>query len=248
MSLPRLRQFVFVATDLEAGKVLQHVLALGEPFHDPGVKEFGLENAVYAIGDQFLEIIVPTREDATAARFIKRNGEGGYMVIAQVADIEAARARIDGAGMRRVWNKDLEDISASHIHPSDVGGAIVSVDEARPEPSWRWGGEGWEARAGEGAIDAIIMESPNPAALGDKWAEALGAKRVPDAIELEDCDIVFAEGEREGVLMLSLEVPDPEGVMARAKEGGLPCDKDEDFPHGAFGFCGVYITLEKTGD
>lgn len=246
MSLPRLRQFVFVATDLEAGNVLQQVLDLGEPFHDPGVEEFGLKNSVYAIGDQFIEIIVPTRADATAARFLERNGEGGYMVIMQVDDIEAARTRIDSNDMRRVWNIDLEDISASHIHPSDVGGAIVSVDEARPAASWRWGGEGWEQRAGKGALEAIIMESPNPEALGDKWAAALGARRVPDAIELEDADIVFAEGEREGVLMLSLEVPDPAAVMARARQAGLQCEEDSEDSNGAFAFCGVFITLEKT--
>ncbi len=246
MPLPRLRQFVFVATALEAGTVLQNVLGLGAPFHDPGVEQFGLKNAVYAIGDQFIEIIVPTRADATAARYLERNGEGGYMVIAQVDDIEKTRARIDESGMRRVWNIDLEDISASHIHPADVGGAIVSVDEARPEPSWRWGGEGWEQRAGKGAIEAIIMESPDPEKLGDKWAAALGAERVPDAIELDDCDIVFAEGEREGVLMLSLDVPDPEGVMERARAAGLPCEEDDAYPHGAFGFCGVYVTLEKS--
>lgn len=248
MSLPRLRQFVFVATDLEAGNVLQQVLDLGEPFHDPGVEQFGLKNSVYAIGDQFIEIIVPTRADATAARFLERNGEGGYMVIMQVDDMEAARKRIDDNGMRRVWNIDLEDISASHIHPTDVGGAIVSLDEARPASSWRWGGEGWEDRAGQGAIEAIIMESPNPDALADKWAAATGATRAPDAIELEDSDIVFAEGEREGILMLSLDVPDPAVIMERARAAGLECEDVSEDSHGAFAFCGVFITLDKAAD
>ena len=33
---------------------------LGEPFDDPGVAQFGLRNAVFAIGDTFLEVVSPS--------------------------------------------------------------------------------------------------------------------------------------------------------------------------------------------
>ena len=55
MTAPRLRQLVIAAETLEAADQLGELLELGAPFVDPGVKEFGLENRVYALGDQFLK-------------------------------------------------------------------------------------------------------------------------------------------------------------------------------------------------
>ena len=62
-----IRQIVFAARELEANSAtLAQLLALDPPFADPGVAEFGLRNAVYAFGDQFIEIVLPTRDGTTA--------------------------------------------------------------------------------------------------------------------------------------------------------------------------------------
>lgn len=50
----RLRQAVLAARDLEATKAMLESHGLREPFRDPGVKEFGLDNAVYPVGDAAL--------------------------------------------------------------------------------------------------------------------------------------------------------------------------------------------------
>jgi hypothetical protein len=53
----RIRQIVFAARDLSAGSAtLAALLGLDAPFRDPGVAEFGLDNAVFVFGDQFIEI------------------------------------------------------------------------------------------------------------------------------------------------------------------------------------------------
>lgn len=78
MSPPRVRQLVIAANSLDTADTLQSVLGLGEPFPDPGVAEFGLVNAVFALGDQFLEIVVPTEPKAPARRFIDR-GRGRWL-------------------------------------------------------------------------------------------------------------------------------------------------------------------------
>jgi hypothetical protein len=64
----------------------------------------------------------------------------GYMAIFQVRDLAAAHRRVAGPGVRVVWTADLPGIAATHLHPSDVPGAIVSLDWAAPEQSWRWAG------------------------------------------------------------------------------------------------------------
>ena len=52
----RLRQVALAAWDLEAAKRDLEARGLRDPFRDPGVKEFGLDNAVYPVGDTFLDL------------------------------------------------------------------------------------------------------------------------------------------------------------------------------------------------
>src|SRR5207302_1544425 len=81
------------------------------------------------------------REGTTAGRRIdKRRGDGGYMVILQTANLRADRARLAALGVRIVWQVELDDIATAHLHPRDLGGAIVSLDQPVPPESWRWGG------------------------------------------------------------------------------------------------------------
>jgi Glyoxalase-like domain len=171
----RLRQAVLVARDLNAvADELRASLGLGEPFADPGVGFFGLHNAVFAVGDQFLEVIAPTQEGTAAGRWLDAHGDSGYMVLFEVDDVEAARARAADAGVRTVWSVDLDDIGASHLHPVDTGGAIVSVDQPRPPGEWRWGGPGWRERSVPGAIARVAVAGAHP----DRWEAVLGG--VPE--------------------------------------------------------------------
>ena len=176
---PRLRQVALVAHDCDrvAGE-LRQAFRLAEPFHDPGVGQFGLTNAVFAVGDTFLEVVAPARPDTTAGRYLeRRGGDGGYMAIFQVPDLPAARRRVAGLGVRVVWAADLPDIAATHLHPGDVPGAIVSLDWAAPERSWRWAGPSWTGRVPEhapGGVTGLTIEVNDPAAAARRWAAVLG--------------------------------------------------------------------------
>jgi len=148
------------------------------PFHDPGVGQFGLTNAVFTVGDTFVEVVAPAQPDTTAGRYLeRRGGDGGYMAIFQVRDLAAARRRVAGLGVRVVWTADLPDIAATHLHPGDVPGAIVSLDWATPEQSWRWAGPSWTGRAPEhapGGVTGLTIEDSDPPAAAQRWAAVLG--------------------------------------------------------------------------
>jgi hypothetical protein len=152
------------------------------PFHDPGVGQFGLTNAVFAVGDTFVEVVAPARPDTTAGRYLgRRGGDGGYMAIFQVPDLAAARRRVDGLGVRVVWSADLPDIAATHLHPRDVPGAIVSLDWATPEQSWRWAGPSWTGRVpghAPGGVTGLTIEVHDPPAAARRWAAVLGMSAV----------------------------------------------------------------------
>ncbi|MEP4485265.1 MAG: VOC family protein [Halioglobus sp.] len=228
-SLPRLRQLVIASDTLNTADQLRQLLALGEPFADPGVAEFGLDNAVFAIGDQFLEIVVPHTPTAPAQRFLDRQGPGGYMAIFEIDDIQHSRASCDSAGFRRVWNIDLEDIAASHLHPADVGAAIVSIDETRPTGSWRWGGPNWHKQSRPGALTGAIVESPEPTSIASRWSSVLGQPSAGQCINLASSTLKFAKGAQDRLIGFEIGIAAPdsvERVLARAKALGLKCEGD----------------------
>jgi Glyoxalase-like domain len=226
----RLRQAVLVAGELELiASQLRGALELDEPFRDPGVGEFGLANTVFAIGDCFLEIVSPTRGDTAAGRYLARHrGDGGYMVIFDLQDLDAARSRALAAGVRVVWQIDLPDISGTHLHPADMRGAIVSLDRSNPYGSWRWGGPQWTARVDTGApgrLAGVTVAVADPHAVAARWGEVLGVKLSggqgidagdgPDdgegpLLELDGGHVRFcaaADERGEGLVEIALELP-----------------------------------------
>jgi hypothetical protein len=182
----RLRQVALVARQLgPVASRLRTSLGLGEPFRDEGVGEFGLENAVFAVGGTFLEVVAPVRDETTAGRYLdKRGGDGGYMAIFQVPDLAEARRRVAGLGVRVVWAVDLPDMGGTHLHPKDVPGAIVSLDWAEPAGSWRWAGPDWTGRVpshSPGGIVGLTVETPEPFAVAMRWASVLGTDAETEA-------------------------------------------------------------------
>lgn len=206
----RLRQAVFIAADLEpAVASLRDTLGLAEPYADPHVAIFGLHNAVLAVGDEFLEVVSPTQDGTPAARHLDRRGEGGYMAIVQVDDLDAARKRAADLGVRTAWEIDLPDVRATHFHPADVGGVILSLDAAVPAESWFWAGPGWQGGAGApgpGRLRGITVESPDPHAAAAIWASLLGVE--PDlTLRLgENQEICFTSGTA-GLVEVAVESP-----------------------------------------
>jgi len=229
----RLRQAVLVAAELEpVACALKSALGLREPFRDPGVAEFGLTNAVFALGDCFLEVVSPARSDTAAGRYLARHhGDGGYMVLFDLEDLEGARARAEELGVRVVWRIDLPDICGTHLHPADMRGAIVSLDRSQPYGTWRWGGPDWTGRVGRGApgrLAGISIAVADPAAVAARWAQVLGvpvhgAQRP--ALSLDGADVSFLGAERErteGLVEIAVELPDElRGARETIELGGV---------------------------
>ncbi|HWM19851.1 MAG TPA: VOC family protein [Ilumatobacteraceae bacterium] len=208
----RLRQVALVASDLDTVVAeLCAALGLDVCFVDPGVGEFGLHNALMLIGDQFLEVVSPIREGTTAGRLLdRRAGDGGYMAIYEVDDLDARVERVQAAGVRVVWTIDLPTIRARHLHPRDVGGAIVSIDQPANRGEWPWGGPTWRAHDGNGVVSGIAglaIGAADPAAMRARWAE-LGldhAVRFVPATDrgegIDGLDLVATDRDRAGETM-----------------------------------------------
>jgi Glyoxalase-like domain len=184
----RFRQAVLAARNLDAAVAeLRYKLPLGEPYADPGVALFGLRNAVMPLGDTFVEVVSPVQDDTAAGRFLDRRGDGAYMAMFQLDDLAGARERAAALGIREVWSIELDDISACHLHPADIGAAIVSLDRPVPPESWRWAGP-WQPH-GDGGTTGLTLSAREPDALGARWAEVLGSLELDDGrVEVEAAD------------------------------------------------------------
>ena len=221
--LPRLRQAVLAARDLDAvAGALREALGLGEPYADPGVGHFGLRNAVFALRDTFLEVVSPVREGTAAGRLLdRRGGDCGYMLMFQVPDLAAARERARLESVREVFEVSLDDMREVHLHPSDMRAAIVSLSQPEPPESWRWGGPDWQRRSAAARLAGATISVAAPVGVAARWQSVLGVElkevgvRVgADDLERGLTEIVVGGVERDG----SVEIGGVRFVLEKEEE------------------------------
>lgn len=249
----RVRQIALVAHDRDAVvDQLCHVLGIEVAFEDPGIDVFGLHNAVMPIGETFLEVVSPVRDGTTAGRHLERQGgDSGYMVIVQTPDLDRDRERVRELGVRVVWEHAETHTSTIHLHPRDVGGAILSLDHSDPWESWDWAGPDWEAAVRTDAVRAIVgvdLRAQDPQAMAARWSEVLATETSAAAegrvaLSFADSGIRFGAGGPEGVCGVDLLAADPDGVRERARSRGLEVDAQ-----GAVTICGTRFRLVEAWD
>jgi len=172
----RLRQVVIAARNLEAAvDRLCTDLKLRVCFNDPGVSEFGLHNALLTVGDQFIEVVSPITNNTAVGRLLDRRKADmtAYMVMFEVDDLDARMSALDRARIRTIWSDDYPAIRGRHLHPGDIGGAIVSLDQPQPQGSWQWAGPAWTPHTDNTVVTAIAgytIATDDPAAVTTLWS------------------------------------------------------------------------------
>ena len=198
----RLRQLVIATSEMDAlADKICDLFELKKTYTDPELTVFGLENVLIPFGDTFLELVTPVKENTSAERFLKkRGGDGGYMVIVDSMDLEKQRQRLETAKLDIVWyeNRKSNGIHGQslHLHPKQVGGAILSIDNMTPSSSWLWAGTEWEKDINKSLVShlsGVTICSPKPDNLLSNWEKALGKKRASDdtSIDLVGSKIKF---------------------------------------------------------
>jgi len=194
----RLRQVVVAARDLDATvQRIAETLDLTVCFNDPSVAEFGLHNALLTVGDQFIEVVSPIRAGTAAGRLLDRRDAAvtAYMVMFEVDDLDARMAAVAAGGVRTVWSGDHELIRGRHLHPGDLGGAIVSLDETHPPGSWYWAGPNWQPNVDNAVVTAIAgfaIAVDDPASVMARWSNVGLHDRVRFVDDLTSTIELFA--------------------------------------------------------
>jgi hypothetical protein len=137
----------------------------------------------------------------------------------------------------------------THLHPKDVGGAILSLDAMEPPQRWEWAGPDWQRRADTSvatAITGVELQSDAPDRMADRWSEVLGqpaeATGAGFEIALHGAALRFAwatDGRGEGVGAFDVAVRDVAAVRQRAAAAGCLS------PDGGIVLCGTRVRLTQ---
>ena len=259
LARPRLRQICLAAPALQPlVSQLQTLFGLGEPYRDPHVAKWGLDNAVFALGHQFLEIVAPVRDDAPLHRFLARHPDGaGYIVILDNDDVDARRAHLQRQGARLVTDLGHDGFHTLQVHPRDAGACMLEFDRTDGGEAWDGpyapGGPQWQQQVRRDRIAGfagVVLRGADAAALAARWSALIGIGLGTDGagrarISLDGGDLVFGAATAdapEGLAEILLHASDAPAVLRDAAALGIAVQPGAQ----RLLLCGVGVTLLPT--
>ena len=249
----RLRQVCLVAADLADGAdAFKSVFGLEECYRDPNVARYGLENVLFPVGTDFIEIVVPTRPGTAAGRFLARHGgRHGYMLILDCDDPEARQLHCAAIGVRTANRIRHETYLGVQLHPKDTGGAMIEFNctdgGADPMDAYAPAGPAWQKAIRQDVTRRFVaaeIECPEPAQFAARWGQILQrpVKTLAGGISeiaLDSGAIRFLPGSAPEAVFsgIELEATDAGRIARVARERGcLGAD-------GRIDLCGVRFRL-----
>jgi methylmalonyl-CoA epimerase len=116
---------------LEVAKAIYEKLGLSVSPEET-IEQEQVRLVMVPVGESRLELLEPTSEDSTIAKFIAKRGEGLHHVCLRVPDLTAAVERLKQDGVRLVSN-EIKTGAGGHryvfIHPSSAGGVLLELVE-----------------------------------------------------------------------------------------------------------------------
>lgn len=247
----RVRQIALIARQLApVVDDIKDVFGLEVAFRDPAVKVFGLENAVFPIGNQFLEVVSPIKEGTAGGRYLdRRNGDGGYMVICQCDDEEPRKKRVAELGVRKAMEHDEPEMRIMQLHPRDTGGCFLEIDQQLGDTSeWMPAGKNWKSAVRTEIVRGIAaaeIQTPDPTELAERWGKIVELPVNDNAtgqanLHFDNADVRFVkdtDGRGEGLGGVDLIVANREKLLAAAERRGKRVADD------MVNICGVRFRL-----
>ncbi len=248
----RLRQIALVAEKLApVEQAICDVLGVRVCYRDPGVGHFGLENALFPIGNQLLEVVAPIQEGTAGGRYLqRRGGDGGYMVITQCDDHTPRRARVESLGVRVAHQFETQDFRNMQLHPKDTGGSFFEIDEQRgagahdADGPWEPAGPDWQQAKDTSRVNGIVaaeLQCGDPADVARRWADIAELPiSAAQSIALDNATLRFVpctDGRPEGLGGVDVRATDKAAILAAADAIGAQSGDEQVY------LCGLRINL-----
>jgi methylmalonyl-CoA epimerase len=117
---------------LSAAKAIYEKLGLSVSPEET-VEQEKVRLVMVPVGESRLELLEPTSDDSTIAKFIAKRGEGLHHVCMRVPDLAAAVTRLKTDGVRLV-SEEIKVGAGGHryvfVHPASAGGVLLELVEA----------------------------------------------------------------------------------------------------------------------
>ncbi|HHL73722.1 MAG TPA: methylmalonyl-CoA epimerase [Bacteroidetes bacterium] len=88
--------------------------------------------AMFRAGESSVELLQGTADDSPISRFVEKNGEGIHHICYAVADLNAALAAAEEAGMSPIPQENDRGAGGYRIaflHPKTTGGVLIELVE-----------------------------------------------------------------------------------------------------------------------
>ena len=127
---------VAIATPDLAGAAARYRDVFGADVSAPeDLPDHGVTVIFVNLPNSKIELLAPLGENSPIAKFLQRNPAGGvHHLCYEVADIIAAKAKVESAGVRILGSG--EPTIGAHgkpvlfLHPKDMGGTLIEIEEA----------------------------------------------------------------------------------------------------------------------
>jgi methylmalonyl-CoA/ethylmalonyl-CoA epimerase len=132
MRLQRIDHVGYAVEDLQEAIRYHERLYGAEVAHRETMERDGVNEALLAVGDSFIQLLEPTRPDSPVGRFIERNGPGVHHVGYGVADVDATLADLKELGIRLVDDHPRpgsRGCTVAFLHPKGAMGVLVELVE-----------------------------------------------------------------------------------------------------------------------
>ncbi len=103
--------------------------------HREVVASDGVEEALIAVAESYVQLLTPTTPDSPVAKFLATRGEGLHHVGFRVADCAAALEAVRAAGGRlidQVPRAGSRGTTVAFVHPKTIGGTLIELVEEGP--------------------------------------------------------------------------------------------------------------------
>jgi methylmalonyl-CoA/ethylmalonyl-CoA epimerase len=100
--------------------------------HRERVESDGVEEALLAVADSYVQLLMPTGDGSTVAKYLANKGEGLHHIGYRVADCAAALQSVKDAGGRvidEVPRPGSRGTTVAFVHPKTSFGTLIELVE-----------------------------------------------------------------------------------------------------------------------
>ena len=128
--LTELDHVAIAVRDLDAAVAFYRETLGATVTHRETIDSDGVEEALVAVAESYVQLLTPTRADSPVARFLDTRGEGLHHVGYRVADCACALEAATAAGARAIDSKPRpgsRGTTVAFLHPKAAFGTLIEL-------------------------------------------------------------------------------------------------------------------------